>query len=80
MTIQNCFLALKQGTHHKTMLDHVTPFTIQPRSDPGRLHHFGPLKNVTYGENFADVKVPVDQTDIRELLLTRYVVICFQVA
>jgi hypothetical protein len=62
------------------MLGHVTPFSIQPRSDPGRLHHFGPLKNVIYGEKFADVKVPVAQTDIRELLLTRHAVICFQVA
>jgi hypothetical protein len=62
------------------MLDYVTPFTIQPRSDPGRLHRFGPLKNVIYGEKFADVKVLVVQIDIRELLLTRNAVICFQVA
>jgi hypothetical protein len=62
------------------MLDHVTPLSIQPRSHPDRLHHFGPLKNVIYAEKFADDKVPVAQTDIKELLLTRYAVICFQVA
>jgi hypothetical protein len=60
MTIQNCSLALKQGNHHKTMLDHVTLFTIQPTTDPVRLHHFGPLKNVIYGEKFGDDKVTVE--------------------
>jgi hypothetical protein len=40
MTRQNCTLALKQDHHHKTVLDHVIPFTIQPRSDPVRLASF----------------------------------------